>query len=162
MDEETPQPQSLAGAPSIWARARTLARGLLSVRRGQWGEEQAARFLRRAGMEIVARNVRPVAGDRRCEIDIIAHESACNAIVFVEVKTHLRHSERASRLWSIDRRKKSNLLRACASWLLRRNWRGNYRFDVVEVYGDGEKGAAPEIDHIRNVPLFPPNWRFRR
>ena len=41
-----------------------------------------------------------------------------------------------------------------------RKWHGNFRFDVIEVYGDETSGAPPEIDHIANVKLFPPNWRF--
>ena len=79
-------------------------------------------------------------------------------VVFVEVKTHRWHSAFAGRLWAVGRRKKRNVLRACANWLIRRKWHGNFRFDVIEVYG--EEGGVPEIDHIENVPLFPPHWRF--
>ena len=128
---------------------------------GSWGEEMAAAHLRRIGWRIVERNAHPCRGDLRCELDIIAYVPAENRIVFVEVKTHWRHSPFAGRLWAVDRRKKRNLLRASANWLMRRRWRGNYRFDVIEVYGERGGAAAPEIDHIENVRLFPPNWRFR-
>ena len=131
-----------------------------SVRRGAWGENVAVEHLRRMGWRIVGRNVRPCRKDRRCELDIVAYVPKERQIVFVEVKTHLRRSPYAARLWAIDRRKKANLLRACANWLMSRKWHGNYRFDVIEVYGGDASGSPPEIDHIADVRLFPPNWRF--
>jgi len=141
-------------------RAADLARGEASTESGRWGETVAAEFLRRAGWTVVARNARPCTGDRRCEIDLIVRSRDRNTIVFVEVKTHARHSTRASRLWSIDRRKKNLLLRACTNWILKRKWHGNFRFDVIEVYGSPHGECPPEIDHIENVQLFPPKWRF--
>ena len=108
---------------------------------------------------ILDRNVRPCRRDLRCELDVVAFIPGSRQVVFVEVKTHGRRSVRASRLWAIDRRKKRNIMRAGANWLMRRRWHGNFRFDVIEVYGR-PGGASPEMDHIENVPLFPPNWRF--
>lgn len=125
---------------------------------GRWGENVAGRHLERLGWRILDRNSRPCHADRRCEIDLIAFIPSERKVVFVEVKTHRRHSAFANRLWAVDRRKKRNLLRACTSWLMRRRWHGNFRFDVIEVYG--VEGGIPEIDHIKNVPLFPPRWRF--
>lgn len=131
-----------------------------SVRRGNWGEDIAVAHLGRIGWRILGRNVRPCKKDRRCELDIVAYVPSERQVVFVEVKTHRRHSPYASRLWAVDRRKKANLLRASANWLMERKWHGNCRFDVVEVYGERRSGVPPEIDHIMNVKLFPPNWRF--
>ena len=130
-----------------------------AARTGIWGEDTAARHLERRGWSIVGRRVRPCRNDRRCEIDIVAREPD-GSIVFVEVKTHARRSPLASRLWCIDRRKKSNLLRACVNWIMREKWRGRYRFDVIEVYGSCAGPCLPEVDHIENVPLFPRKWRF--
>jgi putative endonuclease len=48
---------------------------------GNWGEEQAARYLRTQGYEIVERNWRCAAG----ELDLIAREG--EQLVFVEVRT---------------------------------------------------------------------------
>lgn len=138
-----------------------LARAEKSVAQGRWGEDVAARHLAALGWRIVERNVRPCQRDRRCELDIVAYDPAEERVVFVEVKTHRCHSQFAGRLWAVDARKKRNVLRACANWLLRRKWHGNCRFDVVEIYGTAGSAAVPEIDHITNVPLFPPNWRFR-
>ena len=131
-----------------------------SVRRGCWGEDVAAAHLKRIGWRIIGRNVRPCRRDRRCELDIVAYVPAERQVVFVEVKTHRKHSSFAGRLWSVDRRKKSNLLRASANWLMERKWHGNCRFDVIEIYGEEEGISPPEIDHIMNVKLFPQNWRF--
>ena len=127
--------------------------------RGRWGEDVAVEHLVRCGWRIIERNAHPCQTDLRCELDIIAYIPQERKVVFVEVKTHAQHSPFANRLWSVDARKKRNLLRASASWLMRRRWHGNFRFDVIEIYG-GERCAKPEIDHIENVKLFPPNWRF--
>ena len=124
---------------------------------GAWGESTAADFLAAKGWRIVARNARPCARDRRCEIDIIAEPGEPGKVVFVEVKTHAGPTV-AGRLAGVDARKKQNLLRACASWVMRNRWHGDFRFDVVEVYG--AQGEVAAIDHIENVPLFPPKWRF--
>jgi putative endonuclease len=131
-----------------------------NVRRGRWGEDVAAEHLKCIGWRIIGRNVRPCRRDRRCELDIVAYIPGERQIVFVEVKTHRKHSSYAGRLWAIDRRKKSNLLRAGANWLMERKWHGNCRFDVIEVYGEENGDNPPEIDHITNVRLFPSNWRF--
>jgi putative endonuclease len=133
--------------------------GEANRRRGAWGEKAAAHYLRMRGWRIVARNVRPCRSDRRCEIDIIAR-TPDGGIVFVEVKTHLRRDDRSGRLARIDARKKRNLLRACASWVMRSRWHGNFRFDVIQVYGVESGAAAPEIDHVENVRMFPTKWRF--
>ena len=134
--------------------------GNRNVQRGRWGENVAAEHLRGLGWRIEERNARPCRRDRRCELDIVAYIPSERQVVFVEVKTHRRHSSYAGRLWAVDRRKRSNLLRASANWLMTRKWHGNCRFDVIEVYGEETGSAPPEIDHIINVNLFPPNWRF--
>lgn len=131
----------------------------VSVARGRWGEDVSVRHLVGLGWRIIGRNVRPCRKDRRCELDIVAFDPRERSVVFVEVKTHKSRSDFAGRLWGIDRRKKRNLLRASANWLMHKRWHGNFRFDVMEVYG-AEDGAAPYVDHIMNVRLFPENWRW--
>ena len=128
---------------------------------GSWGEEMACLYLAEKGWSVVERNARPCAADRRCEVDIIARNPS-GGIVFVEVKTHKVHSSYATRLWRVGSRKKRPLLRACAWWVMSHRWHGDFRFDVIQVYGDSRSPRAPEIDHIENVPLFGPNWRFWR
>ena len=131
-----------------------------NVARGVWGEDVALAFLLSKGWRLVERRVRPCARDRPCEIDLIVRTRDRRSIAFVEVKTHRARSPRASRLWCVDKRKKAILLRACSCWILQKHWHGNFRFDVVQVYGEPNGPHPPEIDHIENVPLFPPKWRF--
>ncbi|MBO6067043.1 MAG: YraN family protein [Kiritimatiellae bacterium] len=125
----------------------------IGVRHGSWGEEVASRYLRARGLEIIERNSRPCAADRRLEIDIVAYESRTDTLVFVEVKQHRDFSPYQRRLRSVNRRKLANMRRVCNNWRLRFGWQGGYRFDVLEVYGTPETGET-HIDHIRSVPLF--------
>ncbi len=130
----------------------------VGVRHGKWGEDVAAECLRLEGCEIIERNARPCLWDRRLEVDIVAYDRKVDAMVFVEVKQHARHSDFESRLRSVDRRKRRLLRLACNSWRLRNRWSGNYRFDVIEVFGI-PGCARPEVDHIRQVNLFTPSAR---
>ena len=79
-------------------------------------------------------------------------------MVFVEVKQHGKRSAFARRLAGVDRRKRLLLRRACNAWRRVNGWRGAYRFDVIEVWG--EIGHRPEIDHVMQVELFPVRGRF--
>lgn len=132
----------------------------ISVVRGKWGESVACEYLQKCGWKIVGKNVRPSIRDQRKEIDIVAYDRGNDQLVFVEVKTHMKQSEYAPRLWSINRHKKKILLSAFRIWLTTHRWSGNYRFDVIEVYGRMDE--TPIIDHIENVHIFPPSDRFRR
>lgn len=135
------------------------ARAMRSKLQGEWGERMAEKFLLRKGWKLIGRNVRPCKKDSRCEIDRV-FVSDEGGVVFVEVKTHRARTEYDSRLKSVNARKKRVLLRACVNWLQLAHWKGNFRFDVVEVWGDCMAALPPEIDHIENVPLFGDNWRF--
>jgi Holliday junction resolvase-like predicted endonuclease len=132
--------------------------GNISVLRGEWGESVAVDALRRKGMIILERNSRPCRADRRFEIDIIAYDKHSDAIVFVEVKQHRRRTDSQFRLRSVNRRKLSNLRRACKEWRMINSYFGAVRFDVVEIYG--VPGELPEVDHITNVNLFVQPERF--
>lgn len=141
-------------------RAAGQTRGAVSTAQGRWGEQIASDFMEGKGWVVLGRNIHPCARDRRCEIDLIVRSRDRRSVVFVEVKTHKVHSSRASRLWRITAHKKALLLRACTNWILVNKWHGNFRFDVIEVYGSHDSPTPPEIDHMENVPLFPPKWRF--
>lgn len=132
----------------------------VGVAHGAWGEDVAAAHLRLRGYEIVARNVRPCRWDARLEIDIIAYDKAHDVMVFVEVKQHRQRAARARRLQSVTREKKRRLRTACRAWLRRNRWRGAYRFDVVEVYGEPGMSGRAEVDHVERVALFVDAARF--
>ena len=130
-----------------------------SVLRGRWGEDVAAERLRREGLLIIERNVRPFVHDRRLEIDIVAYDPRFDTMIFVEVKQHSSRREGDSRLRSVNRSKKAKMRVACNAWRRKNRWQGNYRFDVVEVYGSPGGGRA-EVDHMESVNIFVPPERF--
>lgn len=131
----------------------------VGVRNGIWGEAVAVEHLRRAGFQIVDRNSCPVARDRRLEIDIVAWDPKSDAMVFVEVKQHAALSPHCGRLSRVNRRKRLNLRRACNAWRRLNKWHGDFRFDVIEVYGTPD-GGRPVVDHIEKVNLFVDPRRF--
>jgi putative endonuclease len=128
--------------------------------RGETGERLAADFLRRErGYTVVVRNWR-APRDRRAELDLVCRDGA--ALVFVEVKTRTAGAL-VPGYYAVDRRKKRALLRACEAYLAQLAVRPRtFRFDVVEVAlpaAPGPAGAAPEVRHFENIPLFPKHYR---
>lgn len=121
---------------------------------GEWGEDVAARHLRRGGYTILGRRVRP---NRRDELDIIARQG--DVLAFVEVKT--RKSELYGRpASSVDSRKRHALCRAAVAYLRSRGFpKMVYRMDVVEVVGEKDAGE-PVVRHIENAFQFPKRTMF--
>ena len=132
----------------------------VGVAHGRWGEDVAVEWLRTRGYVIVDRNVRPCRRDQRLEIDVIAYDRMYDVMAFVEVKQHAAKSPFATRLRSVDRRKRDLLRRACRTWIAKERWAGAYRFDVIEVYGTPNAACRAEIDHIPGVRLFEKTERF--
>lgn len=139
-------------------KERTCGAANVGVTHGAWGEDVAAEVLRRKGYEILARNVRPCAWDRRLEIDVVAYDREADTLTFVEVKQHACHSSYERRLRSITARKKRLLKVACNTWRKLHHWAGGYRFDVIQVFGVPGQGV-PEVDHIQHINLFVPRER---
>jgi putative endonuclease len=126
----------------------TLARQRL----GRAGEELAAAKLRRAGMRIVARNVR--TPQVRGEIDLIALDGS--ALVFVEVKT-LRDGARVGPerpVLAVGPRKQRKLRALAVAWLRDHDGavprHSRLRFDVVGIRLDA-RGEAAEWEHVRGA-----------
>ena len=95
---------------------------------GRRGEDAAAEYLRRAGFEVVARNVRMPVG----ELDLVALDG--DVVVFVEVKAR----KRGGGLEAVDARKQARLSRLALAFLARAGWlEREARFDVVAVDADG-------------------------
>ena len=111
---------------------------------GDFGEERAARYLRRRGYRIVERNFRC----RQGEIDIIAERRGF--LVFVEVK--LRRDERfAEAREFVNAAKQRRILTAAQLWLAQHESELQPRFDVIEVYAPaGEKGPL-RIEHLEDA-----------
>ncbi|HRE82844.1 MAG TPA: YraN family protein [Opitutaceae bacterium] len=121
---------------------------------GAWGEQQAALWLvRERGFRVVARNWRSPQ-DRRDELDLVARDG--EVLVFIEVKTR-RLSARVSGYHAINRRKRAVLRRACDAYLRSLSLADRpqtFRFDVVEVRGEGRGSDDVTIAHFQNVALF--------
>jgi len=119
---------------------------------GLWGEQIAARLLRRKGYRILGQRVRL---DPRNEIDLVAR--AKDVLVFVEVKTRSRE-DYGRPVEAVDRRKRQVLSRAALRYLQRLGFPKVYfRFDVVEVVGR-PPDKRPEVRHIENA--FPLDRRY--
>jgi len=96
--------------------------------KGKEGENKAAEFLEKAGMQILARNFRSPVG----EVDIIALEK--ETIVFVEVKTWFALGIEELQ-YSISKRKQSRIIETANYFL---NSQRKYscmavRFDVIFI-----------------------------
>jgi putative endonuclease len=93
---------------------------------GRIGESIAAEYLRLIGLQLVGRNLR--VGQK--EIDLIARDGEC--LVFVEVR--LRRSQRyGGALASVTTAKHGHLRAAIREEVLRRDWRGAYRLDLLTI-----------------------------
>ncbi|MCA9258598.1 MAG: YraN family protein [Planctomycetales bacterium] len=122
----------VSSAFARWAPRRTL---------GELGEQQAARFLKRAGLRIVELRRRSQFG----EIDIVAVED--RTVVFVEVKTR-RTASQGRPGEAVDRRRRQRLVRAASAYLKAHRLGHNAcRFDVVEVVWPIDE--KPQIAHYR-------------
>lgn len=112
---------------------------------GAWGENQAAKYLKKQGYRILERNFACRFG----EIDLIAANRAY--LVFVEVK--LRKSDAFARAAEFVDWRKQNRLRASAElWLSLHETELQPRFDVVEIYApEGEATRKPMINHLEDA-----------
>lgn len=113
--------------------------------RGQWGEQQAAQYLKRHGWRIVGQNYACRFG----EIDLIAANR--EYLAFVEVK--LRASDRFAQAREYVGAGKQARIRAAASmWLAENETQLQPRFDVIEIYGDETMQYRQlQINHIENA-----------
>jgi putative endonuclease len=113
---------------------------------GRFGEAVGARFLKRLGYRIVARNYSCPAG----EIDLVALDA--RSLVFVEVKTR-RDDTVAQPEDAVDAPKRRQLTAAARYYLLQsrcQDWPA--RFDVLAVLL--RDGCKPRVEHF--VDAFAP------
>ena len=116
-----------------------------SRRKGRWGEELAAKYLRDKGYSISAANWRCRLG----EVDLIAEDGTY--LCFVEVKLR-KSAAYGSAAAFVDRRKQDRLRAAALLYLSQRPVDLQPRFDVIEIYAaQGEATPQPEIIHLENA-----------
>ena len=114
---------------------------------GNFGEKEAARFLRRSGYRILEQNYTA----KESEIDIIARKKGVTA--FVEVKTrNIKNlgGKEARPASSVTPEKQRKIIKAASRYNGRNPSDTRLRFDVIEVYiEDGERGTkVKEIKHL--------------
>lgn len=114
---------------------------------GAWGEDQAARFLRRRGIKILERNFRTPVG----EIDIIARDR--DWLIFAEVKTR-RSAVFGLPQDAVGPRKQRQIIRT-AQWYLQRSRSGRLqpRFDVLGVLRCADGSA--QVTHLPGAFAVP-------
>jgi putative endonuclease len=95
---------------------------------GTWGEETAARHLKRLGWKVLRWNFRAPGGG---EVDLVCRDK--DTLVFAEVKT--RRSEEMGRpLDAVDWKKQQLIRRGALHWLRLLEMPDiTFRFDVIEV-----------------------------
>jgi putative endonuclease len=100
---------------------------------GQRGEQMAARYLKRRGYLIIARNYHGAGA----EVDLVALENS--TLVFVEVKARIGTGAGTPQE-AVDERKQEHIRRAAQSYTLRYHVESRpARFDVVAITGAGRK-----------------------
>ncbi len=109
---------------------------------GAFGEQYAARFLRKEGYEIWSANYKTDVG----EIDIIAQKDG--VVCFVEVKTRQTGGMFAP-AEAVDFKKKENIKSSAASYMNKYNLKNKTRYDIIEVLVNGS--SLSEINHIKNA-----------
>lgn len=112
---------------------------------GEIGEERARDFLIEKGYKI--RETKWRTGS--LEVDIIAEKD--DTLVIVEVKTRSGAFADNPEQY-IDNRKIRNIVNAAERYIMRYDWNGDTRFDVIAVVASGQKF---EIDHIEDAFLPP-------
>ena len=111
---------------------------------GRFGEEEAAKYLRRHGYRIVETNYSCRFG----EIDLIAREG--RYLVFAEVKLR-KNDEFAPAREFVTRAKQQRILAAASLYLAQHETELQPRFDVIEIYApQGRKGAV-RIRHVEDA-----------
>ena len=116
--------------------------GRANRRTGALGEQAAAEYLKRRRWRILETNYRC----RQGEIDLIAEDR--HYLIFVEVKTR-KNADFAEAREFVTAAKQRRVRTAAALWLSVHPTDKQPRFDVIEVYGEGER--VYRINHLENA-----------
>lgn len=111
---------------------------------GQYGEDEATKFLQKQGYKILERNFRY---SRLAEIDIVAKDK--DTIVFVEVKTR-KTLNCGHPFEAVDYKKLEHIYKAGLAYLKTTEEEyKNFRIDIISVLGV----QNPKIEHLKGVSL---------
>ena len=111
---------------------------------GNFGENEAEKFLRKNGYKILERNYTTKLG----EIDIIAQKD--NYICFVEVKTRSNENYGTPRD-AVNYHKQKKIISVAKYYMLTKNKDMFLRFDVIEVVVNKDKTKVEKIEHIEDA-----------
>ena len=113
-----------------------------SRRRGNLGEDAAARYLESRGLRVIERNWR----HRQWELDLVCRDG--DTVVFVEVKTR-RAGGMGSPADGLTRAKRARLVKAAGQYLTKHDlWDAPCRFDLAGVT---DTGTSMDVEHIINA-----------
>ena len=111
---------------------------------GQWGEEQARRYLEARGCRVVTANWRCTAG----EVDLVVQDGGW--LAFVEVRTR-RGQAYGTPEESITAAKLARMAAVAESYVYEHEWEGDWRLDVVAI--QVHPGQAPDVEWYKSVSL---------
>ena len=111
---------------------------------GNFGENEAEKFLRKNGYKILERNYTTKLG----EIDIIVQKD--NYICFVEVKTRSNENYGTPRD-AVNYHKQKKIISVAKYYMLTKNKDMFLRFDVIEVVVNKDKTKVEKIEHIEDA-----------
>ncbi len=111
---------------------------------GRFGEEQAAKFLKKKRYKILGMNYSCRFG----EIDIIAEDR--QYIVFVEVKLR-KNADFAEAREFVTASKQQRVMTAAQLYLAANPTDKQPRFDVIEIYAPNAEAGEIRINHIENA-----------
>ena len=116
-----------------------------SAERGKWGEQEAAKYLRKEGYVLLSAGYRT----RHGELDIIAEKDGI--IVVVEVKTRSAF-DFARGIDAVSPHKIRRMKSAAMAYISSRNDDRPLRFDVIEILaGEFRDDPPKELNHYKNV-----------
>lgn len=108
---------------------------------GKQGEEEAVRYLREKGYEIMTRNYRY----QHAEIDLIARKG--KLLVFAEVKTRSNLNFGNPEEF-VSYTKARLVMKAAEQYIFTRDWQHDIRFDIIAVT---LAGSELRIKHIEDA-----------
>lgn len=113
---------------------------------GIWGEKVALEYFIKNGYAIISKNDRE--GTKGNELDLIVSKG--NRIIFVETKT--RSNDYNDPIYSIDKKKRANLLRAGIAYLNSHPSPLEPQWDLFFINGNENEYR---IEHLKDVFLPP-------
>lgn len=111
---------------------------------GRFGEEQAAKYLKKKGYKILGLNYTCRFG----EVDVIAQKGGY--IAFVEVKLRKNAAFAQAREF-VTASKQQRVMTAAQLWLAANESDHQPRFDVIEIYAPDGMDGKIRINHIENA-----------